>query len=225
MRGDERNPWWRLGAPLAWLFERALFRVSVEGAEHVPSSGPAVLAFNHVSVLDGPCVAIETSLRRRREIRFLVAAEVFRRPFAGWVLRSFEQIPIRRGEGDSGALDSAIAIVRQGAVAALAPEGHVNGDPSGGLQRIRSGVARVSMPTGAPVVPVGIWGPQERWPKTGPSFARIWHRPALAIAYGPPVFPSGDGALQEDIDTFREHVGTAIVAQVARARALAEAVR
>jgi 1-acyl-sn-glycerol-3-phosphate acyltransferase len=223
VRGDERNPWWRVGAPIARLFERVLFRVRVEGAEHVPGSGPAILAFNHVSVLDGPCLAIETSLLRKREIRFLVAAEVFEHPVLGWVLRSFEQIPIRRGEGDSGALDRAIATVGGGAVAALAPEGGVNGDPSHGLQRIRSGVARMSIPAAAPIVPIGIWGTQERWPKAGPSLTRIWRRPALAIAYGAPVDPSGDAASREDIDDLRGRVGAAIATQVARARIMSEA--
>ena len=222
MRGDERNPWWRVGAPIARVFERVLFRVRVEGAEHVPGSGPAILAFNHVSVLDGPCLAIETSLLRKREIRFLVAAEVFDHPVLGWVLRSFEQIPIRRGESDSGALDRAIATVGGGAVAALAPEGRVNGDPAHGLQRIRSGVARMSIPAAAPVVPIGIWGTHERWPKTGPSLERIWRRPVLAIAYGAAVDPSGDAASREDIDALRERVAVAIATQVARARVMNE---
>jgi 1-acyl-sn-glycerol-3-phosphate acyltransferase len=216
---DERSLWWRLGAPLAWFIERALFRVVVDGADRVPRTGPAILAFNHVSVLDGPCLAIETSLRCRRQIRFLVAAEVFGKPFFGWVLRRFDQIPIRRGQSDRGALDIAIATVRAGAVAAMAPEGVVNADPVLGLQRIRSGVARISLPTGAPVVPVGIWGTQDRWPKSGPVLARIWRRSQLALVFGDPLMPTGDPESAEDIDAFRERVGSAIERQSRTARA------
>jgi 1-acyl-sn-glycerol-3-phosphate acyltransferase len=214
VQGEERSLWWRLGAPLARSIERTLFRVVVDGAEHVPATGPAVLAFNHVSVLDGPCLAIETSLRCRRQIRFLVAAEVFGSPFFGWVLRRFSQIPIRRGQGDRGALDAAIETVRAGAVAALAPEGRVNPDPSNGLQRIRSGIARIALPAGAPVVPVGIWGTHRRWPQSGPSFRRLWRRPVLAFVFGEPLAPAGDPNSAEDIDAFRERVGSAIEAQV-----------
>jgi 1-acyl-sn-glycerol-3-phosphate acyltransferase len=221
--GDERSLWWRLGAPIARLIERALFRVVVEGADRVPRTGPAILAFNHVSVLDGPCLAIETSLRCRREIRFLVAAEVFETPFFGWVLRCFDQIPIRRGQSDRGALDMAIATLRTGAVVAMAPEGVVNPDPSLGLQRIRSGIARVSLPAGTPVVPVGLWGTQDRWPKSGPLLKRIWRRPVLTLVFGEPLTSAGEPGSVDDIDAFRERVGSAIEAQARAARATSDA--
>jgi 1-acyl-sn-glycerol-3-phosphate acyltransferase len=218
---DERNLWWRLGAPLARLVERAIFRVVVEGAGLVPKTGPAIVVFNHVSVLDGPCLAIETSLRSRRELRFLVAAEIFAHRSAGWVLRRFDQIPIRRGEGDSGALDEAVETVSAGAVASLAPEGGVNPDPSH-LLRIRSGVARMALRTGAPVIPVGIWGTQIAWPRAGPSLRRILGRPVLALAYGEPVLVTGRNSSQEAIDELCGRVGTALVAQVERARAMSQ---
>ena len=96
VRGD-LNPWWRVGVPLAVAAVRLLFRTRVSGIHHVPLEGPGILAFNHVSVLDGPCLAVETAWRRRRETRFLVAAEVYRHPVPGWFLRRYDQIPIRRG--------------------------------------------------------------------------------------------------------------------------------
>ena len=219
MSEDDRNLWWRVGAPLVWPIERALFRVRVEGIGHVPA-GAGVLAFNHVSVLDGPCLAIETSLRSRREVRFLVAAEAFRLFFFGWVMRCFDQIPIRRGQNDDTALDHAIATVRAGALLAMAPEGRVSDDSALGLQRIRSGVARVAMPTGAPVIPVGIWGTQRRWPRTGIKRARLWHRETVAIVYGPPISASGDPAEPRMIDAFREELGVALKSAVTRAQVL-----
>ena len=182
-RGD-LNAWWRFGIPLVLPIERALFRVRVTGIHHVPLAGPAILAFVHVSVLDGPCLAIEVAWRRRRVVRFLVAAEVFGVPVSGWFLRRYRQIPIHRGRSDSGALDEAIETIRRGALAAIAPEGAVNPTP-GELQRIRSGIARIALPTGAPVIPVGIWGTHRRWPKSGrhwgrpdPSAPRLRHRAA-----------------------------------------------
>ena len=93
-----------------------------------------------MSFLDGPVLATEVARALRRETRFLVAAEMFRKPLIGWILRSADQIPIRRGEGDGAALDEVIETVSRGGMAAIAPEGRVD-DHAGrdGMQRLRSG--------------------------------------------------------------------------------------
>lgn len=220
MRAGELNPWWRWGAVVTTPLVRATFRVRVEGLEHVPSSGPAILAFNHVSALDGPVLAIEVAARHRRASRFLVAAEFFQRRVIGAILRRFEQIPIRRGQGDDGALDQAIAAVRRGALAAIAPEGSVNADGATELERIRRGVARIAVPTGAPIVPVGIWGTQRRWPRSGLALRPPW-RPVLALSFGPPLLPSG-GTGDDQIDGVTGRLRERLAEQVARARALAD---
>jgi 1-acyl-sn-glycerol-3-phosphate acyltransferase len=205
VRGD-LNPWWRFGVPLVVAIERALFRVRVTGIHQIPLSGPAILAFDHISVLDGPCLAAEVAWRRRRVVRFLVAAEVFDVPVTGWILRSYRQIPIRRGRRDAGALDEVVATIRRGAVAAIAPEGAVNPKP-GELQRIRSGIARIALPTRAPVIPVGIWGAPLR--------------PRVGLAFGEPIEPTGDASTEEDVDAFLNQVREALERQLAAARILA----
>jgi 1-acyl-sn-glycerol-3-phosphate acyltransferase len=218
VRGD-LNPWWRFGVPLVVAIERALFRVRVTGIHQIPLSGPAILAFDHISVLDGPCLAAEVAWRRRRVVRFLVAAEVFDVPVTGWILRSYRQIPIRRGRRDAGALDEVVATIRRGAVAAIAPEGAVNPKP-GELQRIRSGIARIALPTRAPVIPVGIWGTHRRWSKSG----RHWGaplRPRVGLAFGEPIEPTGDASTEEDVDAFLNQVREALERQLAAARILA----
>ena len=199
---------------------RALFRVRVLDVSNVPTQGPAILAFNHVSVLDGPTLGIEVARRRRRESRFLVAAEVFRKPVTGWVLRSFDQIPIRRGEGDVVALQEAVRTVSSGAIAALAPEGTVNGDGATELLRIRRGTARLALSTCAPVIPVGIWGTQRRWSKNGRHYGRPL-RPRLAFVFGEALVPLGDPAVLDDIDAFTQRVREGIEQQVARAKEIA----
>jgi 1-acyl-sn-glycerol-3-phosphate acyltransferase len=217
-RGD-LNVWWRFGVPLVVPIERALFRVRVTGIHHVPFAGPAILAFVHISVMDGPCLAIEVAWRRRRAVRFLVAAEAFEVAVSGWFLRRYRQIPIRRGRSDTGALDEAIETIRRGALAAIAPEGAVNANP-GELQRIRSGIARIALPTGAPVIPVGIWGTHRRWSKSGRHWGRPW-RPRLGFAFGEPIEPTGDASRQEDVDAFLERVAAALQRQLSAARMLA----
>src|SRR5204863_10058207 len=131
-----------------------------------------------------------------------------------------DQIPILRGEGDTSALDEAIATVRSGALAAIAPEGRVNDAPLRGLQRMRTGLARIAIPTGAPVIPVGIWGTYERWPRGRINPQRFWRRPELALAFGPPLVPSGDPDSQDAIDRVTAEVADALGTQVERARAI-----
>jgi 1-acyl-sn-glycerol-3-phosphate acyltransferase len=217
----ELNAWWRVGVPIVSPIERVLFSVRIEGIEHVPARGPAILAFNHVSVLDGPVLAIETARRLSRESRFLVAAEQFRRPLIGWILRRYDQIPIRRGQSDTGALDEAIATVRRGALAAVSPEGRVNDDGAVALQRLRRGLARIALPTGAPIVPVGVWGTQLRYPRSGFTVRRPF-RPKLGLAFGPPLLPDGDADTIADVEALTDRVRLHLARQVERARSLAE---
>lgn len=221
MTAGELNPWWRVGlrvlTPLVFFF----FRVRIVGLEHVPARGAAIVAFNHVSALDGPVLGIELSRRARRETRFLVAAEFFHKTFFGWVLRTFDQIPIRRGTGDVHALDAALETLRGGALLMIAPEGAVNTEPDGELQRIRTGVARLALPTGVPIIPVGLWGTQRRWPRSGIIWSKLWHRPLLAIVFGPPILPDGDATAEADVDHLKERLRVRLVEQVNAARALA----
>lgn len=222
MRTSELNRWWSIVSAVSNVAMRATFRVHVEGAANVPAQGPAIIAFNHVSVIDGPAVGIVVARKRRRESRFLVAAEVFRQRVAGRILRSFDQIPIRRGQGDIDAIEEAVRTVSAGAIAAIAPEGRVNDDGASEMQRFHRGVARLALATTAPVIPVGIWGTQERWPRSGRRYGKPW-RPRLAFVFGDPVFPTGDPTDPDDLATFTRRVREAIEVQVARARTVAGA--
>lgn len=107
-------------------------------------------------------------------------------------------------------------------MAAIAPEGTVNDDPSGGLKRIRSGIARIALPTGPAIVPVGIWGTQRRWSSEGKHLERPWRRPLVAIVYGASFTVSGNADSQDDVDAVREQVRKAIELVAIRARSIAE---
>jgi 1-acyl-sn-glycerol-3-phosphate acyltransferase len=198
-----------------------MFRIRRAGVERIPRTGSAILAANHTSALDGIVLAYLVARRRSRPTRYLVASEFFERPFHGFWLHTFKQIPIRRGTGDSGALDEAVATVREGAITGIFPEGTVNPDPSGPMLRGRTGLARIALAAGAPVIPVGIWGTQARWPRTGLTFRRPF-RPAVALAFGRPIEPDGDASSLDDIQAFTELVMGRIAEEIAVARDLVE---
>jgi 1-acyl-sn-glycerol-3-phosphate acyltransferase len=207
---------WTIGAPLVRAVMGLLFRVRIEGMEHVPRSGAVIVAPNHVSVLDGPAVSAAIGTHRWRATHNLIAGEVFS-GLIGWILRQAQQIPIKRGTGDTGALDAAIRAIEDGWVVGIFPEGRVTDDPRGPLQRIRSGITRVALPEAAPVVPVGIWGTQSIWSRTGLDRGGLLRRPLLVMVFGTPVSPTPG----EPPTEFRERYRLALEQQVARARELA----
>lgn len=207
---------WAVGAPLVRAVIGLVFRVRIEGVEHVPRTGAVILAPNHVSVIDGPAVSAVTGAHRWRATHNLIAGEVFA-GITGWILRQARQIPIRRGTGDTGALDAATRAIEDGWVVGIFPEGRVSEDPRGPLQRIRSGLTRVAVPTSTPVVPVGIWGTQSTWPKGGLIRAALVRRPRMAMVFGAPLIPAPGEAPTE----FRERYRRDLEYQVLRARELA----
>src|ERR1700736_1147752 len=103
--------YWVLKAVLTPLL-RFFFRVRVEGLEHVPAKGPAILASNHLSFSD----SIFLPLVLRRRITFVAKAEYFEDPKTAWFFRGVGQIPIKRGDGSAArrALDSAAGVLRAG---------------------------------------------------------------------------------------------------------------
>jgi 1-acyl-sn-glycerol-3-phosphate acyltransferase len=217
----ELDAWWRTGRLVVVPLARALFRMRFLRGERIPERGPAIIAANHVSMLDGIVLAIPPVVARRRRIRFLTGEEFFRTPVVGFLLRHLGQIPIHRGEGDRGALEEVARTIRGGALAGIFPEGHVNrGDP-GELQRIHTGAARIALETRAPILPVGVWGTQLRWPPTGPRIGPPW-RPPLTIAFGLPIEPSEDDRESEEVVealTRRIHDGMLEAREDARADA------
>jgi 1-acyl-sn-glycerol-3-phosphate acyltransferase len=168
-------------------------------------------------VIDGVLLAL-VGARRGRAIRFLVAAEVFDLRIPGWVLRTFGQIPIRRQSQDTGALDDAVAALRDGSVAGIFPEGRVNAEPS--MLRGHTGVARISLEAHVPVIPAGLWGTQTRWPRSGLRFG-LPLRPRVVVEIGAPVHPSergGETPSQDEVRAFTDEVMRAIHTSAAQAR-------
>jgi 1-acyl-sn-glycerol-3-phosphate acyltransferase len=190
--------WWSLGVDTVGSIFHWFFRLRLIGRDNIPTGGPAMLAANHVSILDPIPIALGPS-SLGRTVRFLAAAEAFRWPLVGWGLRRIRQIPIRRGARDVGALDRAAVVIRRGALAGIFPEGRVSDD--GRLQPLRRGAARIALAARVPIVPVAVWGTQVRWPRGGPTL-RPPPRPRVAVVFGPALSPDGhprDGAAIRDL--------------------------
>ena len=120
---------------------RAGYRIRVEGREHVPRDGAAILAANHRSFLD----SIFLPLVLRRRVTFVAKAEYFDDPKTAWFFKGVGQIPIRRegGSASERALDSATEVLRAGGVFGIYPEGTRTRD--GYLHRGHTGVARLGV--------------------------------------------------------------------------------
>ena len=217
-RGDLAGIW-RFGLWPARMLVALLFRVRVEHLERVPVEGPVILAPNHVSMIDGPLLAIVVASRRRRMTRFLVASEFFSNRWLRLILNASRQIPIRRGQRDVAALHEAIDTVRRGALAGIFPEGTVNPEP-GEIGRVRRGAARIALPAGAPIVPVGIWGTQTRWSKRGGLSFRGPLRTRVVLSFGPQLPPEGDPTSVAAVEAHTRRLAAALAEQMAEARRL-----
>jgi len=151
-----------------------LYRVETTGVEHVPGTGPVILAANHVSFIDSMMIA--TSIPR--SMVYLAKAEYFESWKTGWLFRGLGMIPVRRGvrSESEAALMQAAGVLEQGSVLGLFPEGTRSID--GRLYRGRTGVARLALRSAVPVVPVGILGTREIMPKNA-RFPRLRGRVKL----------------------------------------------
>jgi 1-acyl-sn-glycerol-3-phosphate acyltransferase len=141
-------------------FLRLLFKVRADGRDNVPAEGAAILASNHLSFSD----SIFLPLMIRRRITFVAKAEYFEDPKTAWFFRAVGQIPIKRGGGSASqrALDSATDVLSAGGLFGIYPEG--TRSPDGCLYKGHTGVARLALKSGAPVIVVAMIGTREAQP-------------------------------------------------------------
>lgn len=176
---------------------RAFWKPTVVGAENIPESGPALLAANHISVLDS--VFMIPTLKRR--ITYIGKAEYL----DSWKTRYFFQglgaIPVDRTGGDAAAaaLDAAAEVLAAGGLFGIFPEGTRTRD--GFLHKGKTGVARLSFRTGAPVIPMGLRGLDTIQPPDAklPRPFRTWE-----VHLGEPIFPDRYGRDLNDNKALRE---------------------
>lgn len=159
-------------------------RLEVAGLEHLPPTGPVLLAINHDSHWDPPAVGL--AALRCRQIRALAKASLWKRPGLGPILDAMGQIPVRRGKGDSGAIAAAARELAAGACLGVFPEGTLT---RGAVLRARSGLGRLSAAVPeATVVCVAVTGTVD--------IVRFPRRPRIRVAF----FPSPGSRRRPDED-------------------------
>jgi 1-acyl-sn-glycerol-3-phosphate acyltransferase len=180
---SRHEPLYRSVIAVAVTTFRAMdWRISIEGAEHIPLDGPAVIAANHVSYLDFLFVGLAAH-RRHRLVRFMAIRSAFDHPVSGPLLRALHHIPVDREHDPVRALEASVEALRRGEVVGLHPEGKIRRSadrPPG-----KTGAVRMALETGAPLIPAAVWGTQRfLQPGVRPRFPR---HVAISVRLGPAI--------------------------------------
>jgi len=172
-----RRPWWLFLQTICQVICLCVFRLRVFGQRHVPVDGPVVLACNHQSFLD----PILSAVALRREFAFMAREELFAPPGLGWLIRSLNGFPVRRGTADVRAIREALRRLKHGQGLAAYPEG--TRSPDGRIHEMEPGLFVIARRAGVPIVPTLILGAHEAWPRH-----RRFPRPApIVVAYDAPI--------------------------------------
>jgi 1-acyl-sn-glycerol-3-phosphate acyltransferase len=192
--------------PFLWLW----FRWHIEGLERIPKEGPIIIAVNHIAYLD-PLAAAYVVDAAGRHPRFFAKSELFQDKRIAWILRGAKQIEVKRGTAAAPmALDHAFAALAKGEAVVIFPEGTITTNPDLSPMEARSGIARLALGSGVPVLPVAVWGTANVW---GKGYAkRWWPRQELCVRVGEPMDLTGS---VDDPSTWKA-AGAEIMDQIGR---------
>jgi len=158
---------------------RAWLRLQVHDGEHVPLSGPVLIASTHLSHGDSLAIAVATG----RPVFFLGDLKLVATPVLGPLLPKLGMIPLRRGEADADALGLIGSVLNNAGCIAVYPEGSRSRD--GKVHRLRSGVARVASEYHVAVIPATVQGIGARWPIDKPP---KFFGPPVHVTFGAPLY-------------------------------------
>ena len=166
--------------------------IDIHGVEHIPATGPAIIVANHRSYFD-PTVMAMVLAKAGRTVRFLGKKEVFDVPVLGAIAKAMGGIRVDRGTGSDEPLKAAAEALQGGEVVALMPQGTIpRGEAFFDPELTgRLGAARLAQLTGAPVIPVGLWGTEKVWPRSSrmPRLLNIVDAPTVTARVGKPAEP------------------------------------
>jgi 1-acyl-sn-glycerol-3-phosphate acyltransferase len=167
------------------LFRGLGLRFQLAGTEHIPRTGGALVAFNHVSYLDF-IFGGDAAQPSGRLIRFMAKRETFDHPVSGPLMRSMHHIEVDRGDGVAS-YRTAVEHLRAGEVVGIFPEATIS--RSFEIKELKSGATRIASDAGVPLVPAILWGTQRMFTK---DHARDFSRnKTIAVHVGEPLHPTG----------------------------------
>ena len=175
---------YRICRSLVYWFTIAFTRTRIEGREHLPATGPYVIAPVHRSYVDTPITACITP----RRIRFMGKQEVWKYRPIGWFVSALGAFPVNRGSADREALNRCIAVLEGGEPLVLFPEGERKDGPL--VHPLFDGAAYVAARAGVPIIPVGIGGSAEVMPR----HAKMIHPRKVCVVIGAPIHVDLAGA-------------------------------
>ncbi len=179
---------------VALQFSRPAFypyaRFDIDGVERIPSKGPAILCGNHRSYFDVAAISVMLA-KTGRTVRFLGKKEVFDAPIVGQIAAAMGGIRVDRGTGSDEPLQAAADALAGGEIVAIMPQGTIPRGPAFFEPKLvgRWGAARLAQLSGAPVIPVGLWGTEQVWPRSArlPDVLNLADPPEVRVRVGPPV--------------------------------------
>jgi 1-acyl-sn-glycerol-3-phosphate acyltransferase len=155
--------WYRLVIDTAAPFLRVTTSRQWRNQDRIPKDGGMILASNHVSYVDPFTLGLYV-LEAGRTPKYLAKSSLFENPLTKRIFIGANQIPVYRGTADAAkALSGAVEAVNNGECLLIYPEGSATRDPDCWPMKARTGVARLALTTGAPVIPIAQWGPQKLW--------------------------------------------------------------
>ncbi|GLZ40643.1 lysophospholipid acyltransferase family protein [Actinokineospora sp. NBRC 105648] len=169
------------------LFRVMDYRLDIQGTEHIPATGGALIACNHVSYLDFIFCGYGAQPAKRL-VRFMAKQEIFANRVAGPLMRGMRHIPVDRSAG-AASYQEALAKLRAGEVVGVFPEATIS--RSFTVKEIKSGTVRLAAEAGVPIVPMALWGTQRLWTKGRPKDLKQRHIP-ISILAGEPFTVDGD---------------------------------
>jgi 1-acyl-sn-glycerol-3-phosphate acyltransferase len=164
------------------MFRVLDLRIQIEGAEHIPATGGAVLASNHVSYLDFIFCGLGAQPAKRL-VRFMAKKSVFTHKISGPLMRGMHHIPVDRRAG-TAAFQEAETALRKGEVVGVFPEATIS--ESFTVKALKSGAARLAQAAAVPLIPMAVWGPHRLWTKGHQKELTKRHVPVI-IKIGEPM--------------------------------------
>ncbi len=186
------------------IFRAQGLKITVTGAENLPTSGGVVIAVNHTGYLDFMLAGLPSYQQGLgRKVRFMAKQEVFDHRITGPIMRSLRHIPVDRQDG-AASYEAAVRNLKDGELVGVYPEATIS--RSFEIKEFKSGAARMSVEAGVPIVPHIIWGAQRVWTKGHPK--KLWRpKVPITVLVGEPIQPTlGTAELTDLLHSRMQHL-------------------